>query len=74
MFESVDARTHGRTHGRRLESHPISSPCEPSAQVSIKGKIFKRVILVLFRYFKRSPYLSSLPFYESRMASKMAAK
>ena len=21
-------------HGRRLESHPISSPCEPSAQVS----------------------------------------
>ena len=30
MFESVD----GRTDGRRLESHPISSPCEPSAQVS----------------------------------------
>ena len=30
MFESVDART----DGRRLESHPISSPCEPSAQVS----------------------------------------
>ena len=28
------ARTDGRTDGRRLESHPISSPCEPSAQVS----------------------------------------
>ena len=25
MFESVDGRTDGRTHGRRLESHPISS-------------------------------------------------
>ena len=25
MFESVDARTHGRTDGRRLESHTISS-------------------------------------------------
>ena len=36
MFESVDARADGRTHGRRLESHPISSPCEPSAQVSLK--------------------------------------
>ena len=32
MFECVDART----HGHRLESHPISSPCEPSAQVSLK--------------------------------------
>ena len=26
MFESVDARTDGQTHGRRLESHTISSP------------------------------------------------
>ena len=38
MFESVDGRTdaqtEGRTDGRLLESHPISSPCEPSAQVS----------------------------------------
>ena len=34
MFESVDGRTDAQTHGRRLESHPISSPCEPSAQVS----------------------------------------
>ena len=32
MFERVD----GRTHGRRLDSHPISLPCEPSAQVSYK--------------------------------------
>ena len=29
MFESVDART----DGRRLDSHPISSPCEPSAHL-----------------------------------------
>ena len=29
MFESVDARM----DGRRLESHPINSTCEPSAQV-----------------------------------------
>ena len=34
MFESVDGRTDGQTDGWRLESHPISSPCEPSAQVS----------------------------------------
>ena len=33
MFESVDARTDARTNGRRLDYHPISSPCEPSAQV-----------------------------------------
>ena len=26
MFESVDGRTDGRTHGRRLKSHTISSP------------------------------------------------
>ena len=26
MFESVDGRTEGRTHGRRLESHTIISP------------------------------------------------
>ena len=32
MFERVNART----DGRRLASHPISSPCEPSAQVSFK--------------------------------------
>ena len=25
MFESVDARMDTRAHGRRLESHPISS-------------------------------------------------
>ena len=30
MFEIVNRRTH--THGRRLESHPISSPCEPSGK------------------------------------------
>ena len=29
-FENVD----GRTHGRRLDYYTISSPCEPSAQVS----------------------------------------
>ena len=28
------AQTDARTDGRRLESHPISSPCEPSAQES----------------------------------------
>ena len=28
--------TDGQTDGRRLDSHPISSPCEPSAQVSSK--------------------------------------
>ena len=27
-------RTHGRTDGRRLDWYTISSPCEPSAQVS----------------------------------------
>ena len=26
MFESMDAKTHARTDGRRLESHPMSSP------------------------------------------------
>ena len=30
MFESVNAQT----DGRQLESHPISPPCEPAAQVS----------------------------------------
>ena len=27
-IESVDARTHARTDGRRLDYHTISSPCE----------------------------------------------
>ena len=26
MFEGMNRRTDGRRHGRRLESHPISSP------------------------------------------------
>ena len=39
--------------------------------ISAKGKRFKRV---MFRYFKRSQCLSSLTFYKSRMAPKMAAK
>ena len=34
MFESVDGRTHGRTHGHRPDGYTISSPC--SAQVSLK--------------------------------------
>ena len=34
MFECVNRRTHARADGRRLESHPISPPCEPVAQVS----------------------------------------
>ena len=42
--------------------------------ISAKGKRFKRVVLVMFRYFKRSHCLSSLTFYEPRMAPKMAAK
>ena len=29
-------QTHGRTHGRRLDLYTISSPCEPSAQVTYK--------------------------------------
>ena len=32
--EHTDARTDGRTDGRRLDWYTISSPCEPSAQVS----------------------------------------
>ena len=30
----TDGRTDGRTHGRRIDRYTISSPCEPSAQVS----------------------------------------
>ena len=33
-FESMDAWTHGRTDGRRIDYFTISSPCEPSAQAS----------------------------------------
>ena len=33
-IESADARTDKQKHGRRLESYPISSPYELSAQVS----------------------------------------
>ena len=36
MFESVNGRTYARTDGRRLDWYTISSPCEPSAQVSLK--------------------------------------
>ena len=32
----TDGRTHRRTHGRRLDSHPISLPYESSPQVSYK--------------------------------------
>ena len=35
----TDAQMHGWTNGRRLESRPISSPCEPSAQVSKNAQI-----------------------------------
>ena len=31
MFESVNMRTDALKDGRRLESHPINSPCEPSS-------------------------------------------
>ena len=42
MFENAYGRTDGQTDGRRLDSHPISSPCEPSAQVKlIKISSFK---------------------------------
>ena len=34
MFECVNRRTRARADGRRLESHPISPPCESVAQVS----------------------------------------
>ena len=32
----MDGRMHGRTGGLQLESHTISSPCEPTAQMSQK--------------------------------------
>ena len=35
MFESVKRQTYRHTHRLRLDSHPISSPCEPSAHVSL---------------------------------------
>ena len=34
VWKFTDGRRGPRTDGRRLESHPISSPCEPPAQVS----------------------------------------
>ena len=46
MFENVYGRTDGQTDGRRLDSHPISSPCEPSAQVSLNAEKL-RVCLLL---------------------------
>ena len=50
MFESVNAQTHGRTNGRtdgrRLDWYTISSPCEPSAQVSYNGQSQKWVVTV----------------------------
>ena len=30
MFENVYGRTDEQTDGSRIESHPVSSPCEPS--------------------------------------------
>ena len=33
-FENVYGRTDGRTDGRRIDRYTLSSPCEPSAQVS----------------------------------------
>ena len=36
MFESVNRHTDALKDGRRLESHPINSPCEPSAKFSKK--------------------------------------
>ena len=37
-IEIVNAWTYGRrTHGRRLDYHTLTSPCEPSAQVSYKS-------------------------------------
>ena len=30
MLESVYGRTNEQTDGSRIESHPVSSPCEPS--------------------------------------------
>ena len=35
MFESVDRQT----HRQRLDGYIISSPCEPSAQSSLKGSV-----------------------------------
>ena len=33
MFESVNRRTDALMDGRRLESHPSNSLCEPSVQL-----------------------------------------
>ena len=33
-YSSLKMFTHGRTDGRRIDRYTISSPCEPSAQVS----------------------------------------
>ena len=38
MCLQTDRQTDRQTDGRRLESLPISSPCEPSAQVSLKDE------------------------------------
>ena len=39
MFGSVNNLTHRWTHGQWLNGYTISSPCEPSAQVSGSGKL-----------------------------------
>ena len=48
MFESVGTGMRslkdGRTDERRLESHPISSPCEPSAPVRLKWTYLMEVL------------------------------
>ena len=36
VYRRTDARTDGHTDGRRIDRYTISSPCEPSAQVSCK--------------------------------------
>ena len=38
MFKRVKRRT----HGRRLDSNPISSPCEPSAKDDSQGELTKK--------------------------------
>ena len=62
MFESVNSRTDALTGGRHHESHPISSPCEPSAywryylMSFMKGD---RLTLDLEHYFKIYLFSSS---------------
>ena len=60
-FESVDRQTDRRTDGRRLDWYTtcISSPCDPSAQVTYKTKrttfciLCKRFLNILFRMARR---------------------